>query len=91
MVLLTRPPRRRGCLGCLFWSAPVALLSLVALLFVAAELLRFAVAVLVSPYAPSPWRLALSLAILAAIQIAPRAWRSWRNRQFAAQESSSEA
>ena len=77
----SRPPRRRGCLGCLVWSAPVALLSLVALLFVAGELLRFGVAALVSPYAPSPWRLALALAALATIQIAPRAWSAWRNRR----------
>lgn len=90
MVFLTRPPRRRGCLGCMFWSAPVALLSLVTLLFVAAELLRFGVAALVSPYAPSPWRLALALAVLAMIQIAPRAWSTWRRRLFETQESSSQ-
>jgi len=80
MSFQSRPRRRRGCgcLGWLFWSAPVALMSLVALLFVIGELFRFAVAVLVSPYAPSAWRLVLALAVLAAIQIGPRAWSGWR-------------
>jgi hypothetical protein len=87
MSFRNRPRKRRGCLGCLFWSTPVALMSLVALLFVAGELFRFAVAVLVSPYAPSAWRLVLALAVLAAIQIGPRAWSSWRISRRRADEA----
>jgi hypothetical protein len=85
----SRSRRRRGCgcLGWLFWSTPVALMSLVALLFVAGELFRFGVAVLVSPYAPSAWRLVLALSILAAIQIAPRAWSSWQLSRRRADET----
>jgi hypothetical protein len=89
MMFRSRPRKRRGCgcLGWLFWSTPVALMSLVALLFVAGELFRFGVAVLVSPYAPSAWRLVLALGILAAIQIAPRAWSSWRLSRRRADEA----
>jgi hypothetical protein len=93
MSFRSRPRRRRGCgcLGWLFWSAPVALMSLVALLFVIGELFRFAVAVLVSPYAPSAWRLVLALSTLAAIQIGPRAWSAWRLSRRRAAEASTAA
>lgn len=77
-------PERRGCgcAGCLFSSTPVVVLSLLALLFLVGELIRFVVALIASPTTPSLTGVAVTFGVLLSIQIGPRMYRRWQRRRM---------
>lgn len=74
-MMSSRRRRGCGCVGCWFYSTPVFVLSLLALLFLVGEVIRFVVALIARPTAPSLTGVAVTLGILLSIQIGPKVYR----------------